>query len=184
MKKIILATLISGAMSASVFAADMGHGKVNFKGAIIDAPCSISPNSIDQTVDLGQVSNALLVGGGKSSPRTFDIALENCDVSELEKGVKLTFTGRSADFDTTNKTLDIMGSASGAGIQITNGSGNVIALGTATSLQAIQNGNNTLRFSAYLMGNPTKTGEGENAQNATVTSGEFTAVTDFTLSYQ
>lgn len=183
MKKILLATLISGAMSASVFAADMGHGKVTFKGAIIDAPCSISPNSIDQTVDLGQVSNAVLVGGGKSSQRVFDIALENCDVSD-KKGVQLTFSGAAASFDNTNKTLGIVGTASGAGIQITNGSGNVVTLGTPTPLQAILEGNNTLHFSAYLMGDPTQTGTGESAQNATITSGDFSAIADFTLSYQ
>ena len=88
MKKLFLLALVSSAMSTSVFAADMGHGKVNFKGSIIDAPCSISPDSIDQTVELGQISNMALVDGGKSSPRSFDIALENCDITALEKGVE------------------------------------------------------------------------------------------------
>lgn len=38
-------------------AADQGHGTVTFTGSIIDAPCSIAPESIDQTVNLGQISN-------------------------------------------------------------------------------------------------------------------------------
>lgn len=55
MNKVIFAVLVSSAMSASVLAADMGHGKVTFKGAIITAPCSISPNSIDQTIELDKL---------------------------------------------------------------------------------------------------------------------------------
>ncbi len=55
--------------------------KVTFKGAIIEAPCSIAPESIDQTIELGQISNMALADGGKSSPKTFDIALQNCNVN-------------------------------------------------------------------------------------------------------
>ncbi|MEX5760539.1 fimbrial protein, partial [Providencia hangzhouensis] len=146
------------------------------KGSIIDAPCSISPDSIDQTVELGQISNVALVNGGKSSPRSFDIALENCDMTGFDKGVQLTFSGAAASFDNTNKTLGIVGTGAGAGVQITNGSGNIITLGTPTPFQNIQDGNNTLRFSAYLVGN--------GGDIKTITAGEFSSVADFTLSYQ
>lgn len=176
MKKVILATLISGAMSTSVLAADLGHGKINFSGSIIDAPCSITADTDGQTVELGQISNMALVDGGKSSPSSFDINLENCDLTGLTKGVQLTFTGAAAGFDTSNKTLGIVGTGSGAGIQITNGGGNVVTLGEPTSFQNIQPGNNTLRFSAYLVGN----GEGIES----ITPGDFTSVADFTLSYE
>lgn len=176
MKTIAMATFMALGLASAANAADQGHGKVTFKGSIIDAPCSISPDSIDQTVELGQISNMALVDGGKSSPRTFDIALENCDVTNLTKGVQLTFTGAAASFDTTNKTLGIVGTGAGAGVQITNGSGNVITLGTATPFQNIQDGNNTLRFSAYLMGN--------GGDISTITPGDFSSVADFTLSYE
>lgn len=175
-KSIAMATFLALGLASAANAADMGHGKVTFKGAIIDAPCSISPDSIDQTVELGQISNMALVSGGKSTPRTFDVALENCDVTNLTKGVQLTFTGAAASFDATNKTLGIVGTGAGAGVQITNGSGNVVTLGTATPFQVIQDGNNTLRFSAYLMGN--------GGDITTITAGDFSSVADFTLSYE
>lgn len=162
-------------MAGSALAADQGHGKVTFRGSIIDAPCSISPDSIDQTVDLGQISNVALVSGGKSTPRTFDIVLQNCDITNVKSGVKLTFSGAAASFDSNKKTLGIVGTGAGAGVQITNGSGNVLTLGTATPFQQIQNGNNTLRFSAYLVGN--------GGDLKTITVGEFSSVADFTLSY-
>ncbi|MTB79040.1 fimbrial protein [Providencia stuartii] len=176
MKTIAMATFMALGLASAANAADQGHGKVTFKGSIIDAPCSISPDSIDQTVELGQISNMALVDGGKSSPRTFDIALENCDVTNLTKGVQLTFTGAAASFDTTNKTLGIVGTGAGAGVQITNGSGNVLTLGAPTPFQNIQDGNNTLRFSAYLVGN--------GGDISTITPGDFSSVADFTLSYE
>ncbi|CAI1660373.1 fimbrial protein [Serratia fonticola] len=162
-------------MAGSAFAADQGHGKITFKGSIIDAPCSISPDSIDQTIDLGQISNVALVEGGKSTPRTFDVALENCDLTNVTSGVQLTFSGAAASFDTSKKTLGIVGTGAGAGVQITNGAGNVITLGTAMPFQQIQEGNNTLRFSAYLVGS--------GGDIKTITVGEFSSVADFTLSY-
>lgn len=165
------ATLMVGSASA----ADVGHGKVTFNGSIVDAPCSISPEAIDQTVDLGQISNVALVDGGKSTPRTFNIALENCDVTGVTSGVQLTFSGAAASFDATKKTLGIVGTGAGAGVQITNGSGEVMTLGQATKFQNIQGGSNTLSFSAYLVGN--------GGALSTITVGEFSSVADFTLTY-
>lgn len=179
--KTILASILLFAFgSASAVSAeavkDQGHGKVTFKGSIISAPCSISPDSVDQTVPLGEVSNMALVDGGKSTPRTFDVKLENCNVADIKQGVQLTFTGASASFDKTGKTLGIVGTGAGAGVQITNGGGNILTLGQPTPFQKIQHGDDTLLFSAYLIGN--------GGDVSTITSGDFSAVADFTLNYQ
>lgn len=174
MKKIILAALVTSIMSTSAFA-DQGGGKVTFSGSIVDAPCSIAPDSADQTVDLGQISNVALVDGGKSTPRPFEIKLENCDVTSLTDGVQLTFTGAAASFDTTKKTLGIVGTGGGAGVQIASSNGQVVTLGSPTPYQVLQNGSNTVLLSAYLIGN--------GGDISTITPGSFSAVTDFTLSY-
>lgn len=173
MKKLILFALVSGAMSTSAMAVDMGHGKINFTGNIISSPCSIDPESDEQTVELGKITDTTLLGGGKSSPQTFDVALTNCNSATLSKGVQLTFTGSPADFDTSNQTLGIVGTASGAGVQITNGAGQVVKLGEASPFQMIQDGKNTLRFAAYVIG------DGDN-----VKVGEFSSVANFTLNYE
>lgn len=175
-KSIAMATLLVLGGASAANAADQGHGKVTFKGAIIEAPCSIAPESIDQTIELGQISNMDLADGGKSSPKAFEIALQNCNVSSLTKGVQLTFTGASAAFDEDNKTLGIVGTGSGAGVQITSGNGEVVTINTATPFQQIQDGSNTLQFSAYLKGN--------GGDVSTITAGEFSSVADFTLSYE
>lgn len=175
--KTILAAVIAFGTTAMA-QADQGHGKVTFTGSIIDAPCSITPESIDQTIELGQISNVALKDGGKSTPRNFSIDLENCTFTADEQGnlnknkVSLTFTGMESAAN--NGLLGITGTAKGASIAITDGDGQVIKLGKATKPHALQDGNNTLAFAAYMQGDGTAT---------TVTEGEFQAVADFTLAY-
>lgn len=173
-KKVALASVMGLVLAASAQAADQGHGKVTFTGSIIDAPCSINPDSIDQTVNLGQVSNVALKANGNtgtSVPRNFEIKLENCDTTTL-KSVKTTFTGAEG---ANAGSLGITGTAKGASIILTNGDGKQIKMGDASDAHALQNGNNTLLFSAYLKGD---------GASATVTPGDFSAVADFTLAYQ
>ncbi|WP_339547211.1 fimbrial protein [Pseudomonas sp. RA_35y_Pfl2_P32] len=151
---------------------DQGHGKITFTGAVIDAPCSIDPNSVDQTVELGSVSNVSLAGSGNSEPKPFEIRLEKCSLTTA-KTVKTTFDGPAG----SGGLLGITGDASGAGIAITDGNGAQIVLGTATAGQLVSVGatNATLAFSAYLKGN--------GGAADTIIPGEFSSVANFMLSY-
>ncbi|MFI8416095.1 fimbrial protein [Serratia sp. NPDC078593] len=171
LNKIMMAAVIAFGATSFAHAADQGHGKVTFTGSIIDAPCSIAPESIDQTVDLGQVSNVALKDGGMSKPRLFEIKLEQCDTTTL-KSVTTTFSGVASATD--KDLLGIAGTAKGAGVAISYG-GQPIKLGEATAAQPLNNDDNTLRFAAYL--------QGEGA-SAAVVPGDFSAVADFTLAYQ
>jgi type 1 fimbria pilin len=175
MKKIVVAVaMASGMVMGAAHAAplDQGHGTVTFTGSIIDSPCSISPDTVDQTVNLGEVSSTALKNGGSSVPVPFQIKLEQCDTTTA-KTVETTFTG--ANSAGNPDLLGITGTAQGASIAITNGAGDVVKLGTATPPQTIQDGNNTLEFSAYLQGD---------GASATIVPGSFQSVADFTLSYQ
>ncbi|MGP3070590.1 fimbrial protein [Serratia nevei] len=173
------AALVFGASSmAHAAVKDQGHGTVTFTGSIIDAPCSITPETVDQTVNLGQISNVALKDGGKSTPKNFFIKLENCELITTEPGknnsVQVTFTGASSVAD--KDLLGITGTAQGAGIAITDGSGSLVKLGKASNAQTLGNGNNTLSFAAYL--------QGSKASGAAIVPGEFNSVANFTLAYQ
>lgn len=174
LNKIMMAAVVAFGMSSVAYAADQGHGKVTFTGSIIDAPCSISPESEDQTVELGQVSNVALKDGGTSKPRPFAIDLENCafDGDDAKNKVTVTFTGMEGAGN--NGLLGITGTAKGASVAITDASGQAVELGKATKAQELQNGDNTLAFSAYLQGD---------GASAAIIPGEFQAVADFTLAY-
>jgi type 1 fimbria pilin len=172
-KTLLVAAMVFG-MSSMAQAADQGHGKVTFTGSIIDAPCSIHPKSIEQTIELGQISKASLIENGKSTPRNFDIKLEKCSFGTpaAKNKVQVTFTNMNSAAD--NGLLGITGTAKGASVAITQGDGAVIKLGEPTKQQTLQDGPNTLNFSAYLQADGAST---------TITEGEFQAVADFTLAY-
>ncbi|MFS2224413.1 fimbrial protein [Pantoea sp. B65] len=173
-KIMMAAVMIFGSVSI-VDAADSGHGTVTFQGSIIDSPCSINPDTIDQTIALGQISSVALSASGNtgsSLPRHFQIKLENCDTSTLST-VQSKFTGPVSDYDADS--LAISGTASGASIVMTDGSNQKVKLGVATTPQPLQTGFNTLSFNAYLQGG---------GASATIVPGEFQSVANFTLSYQ
>ncbi|CAI0696652.1 fimbrial protein [Serratia quinivorans] len=183
LNKIMMATVLAfGSISMAqaedptnpvVRAADQGHGKVTFTGSIIDAPCSIDPASIDQTVDLGAVSNVSLTDGGNSDPKPFNIRLEKCSM-ETAKTVTTTFDGPAGK----GGLLGMTGDAKGASIAITDGSNNVIELGKPTSGQLISAGATeaTLPFSAYL--------KGDGGDDKSIIPGQFQSVANFTLNYK
>ena len=173
---IALATVLSLGM-VSLANADAGSGKVKFEGKIIDAPCSIAPESIDQTKSFGQVANVELVNGGKSTNVVnFDIKLQGCDISSKNK-VQVTFAGPNGGATgTTNTLLAITGVAKGASIAMFDGSNQPITLGTATTVQNLIAGNNTLSFTAFLQGHAGTT-------LTDIVEGDFTSTTNFTMAY-
>jgi type 1 fimbria pilin len=174
LNKIVLAVSLALGMASFANAADQGHGKVTFTGSIIDAPCSIAPESIDQTVELGQISNAALKDNGQSTPKNFDIKLESCSFGTpaAKNKVQVTFTGMESAGG--KGLLGITGNAKGASVAITAADGQIIELGKPTKAHALQDGNNTLSFAAYMQGD---------GASAAITEGDFQAVADFTLAY-
>lgn len=171
LNKIMIVAAIAFGSSTMAHAANQGQGVVNFEGSIIDAPCSINPESVDQTVNLGQVSKVALKNGGQSTPKEFQILLENCEIEEGKENVSLTFTG----VESATGLLAINGAAKGASIALSDTSGKLIEMGKATAAHKVTEGKNILRFRAYL--------QGDNASEAVV-PGDFTSVADFTMAYQ
>ncbi|WP_058911436.1 fimbrial protein [Entomohabitans teleogrylli] len=178
--KIASAVVLSMGVASFAAQADQGSGKVTFWGSIIDAPCSIKNGFGDQRIELGQISNTHLDNGGISTPRPFDIELENCSFEEdpvtgdlLYNTVKVTFAGGNVPGDMS--MLAITGQAAGAGVRIQDYAGQLVTLLQPTAGRGLGIGNNTLSFSAYLEKISTVTN---------VTPGDFEAVTNFTLAYE
>ncbi|ECF8076554.1 long polar fimbrial protein LpfA [Salmonella enterica] len=82
--KIILAMAAAGMMCASsAFAADAGGGTINFTGSVIEAPCSIVPDSQNIQVNLGQVSvKSLKTAGTASGAVPVTINLTGCSFDD------------------------------------------------------------------------------------------------------
>jgi len=179
MSKLVKVSAIAVLLAAfGANAAEQGQGVINFKGTVVDAPCGITAESADQSVDFGQISKASLSNGGVSAQKTLDIKLTKCDVGALTKGVQITFSGNtisSVDGEGASSPVATELATSGptnTAVVINNGSD--VKFGTASDFIPVSEGNNTLQFQTWV----------KQATGKTVAAGDFTAVANFSLSYQ
>jgi len=175
------ALAVAGVLSQAAFAAD---GTINFTGEIVDAPCSISPNSQNLTVPLGKVSRTAFDGatagtavvGKKATPAKFKIDLLGCGATA--KGATVTFSGTADLDDATNLRLANagqvgVGSASGVAIELGDSAGTKIALGSPSGVYVLGLGDNSLNFQAAYV-----------ATKTAVTTGPANSVAQFTVAYK
>lgn len=179
LNKIALGAAMALGVLASAHAADVktnqGSGQVTFKGAVIEAPCSLVPgNGVggdNQTVDMGQIANsALKKEGNKVNPTNFQLSLSGCDFSDADAKsmVAITFTGNKSKAD------GMFGAKAGVNLGIETPDGTQIKNGVESAKQQLIDGNNDLKFSAYLQGD---------GSSAAAVPGDFTSVVKFTLAY-
>ena len=143
-KKTLLAVVTTALFSATAFNAsadDQGHGIVTFSGTVITAPCSVTPESSQIDVDLGQVADTVLNGGQYSQSADFTIKLQDCVLTSTDtEGVKTTIdkvnvTFTSANVDTNDTSLmsntkeNNYGGATDVGVRILDAGYNTVTLG-------------------------------------------------------
>ncbi|WP_447888047.1 fimbrial protein [Serratia fonticola] len=178
LSRISLATLFAVAavsFGANAAGSYVGNsGKVTFLGSVVDAPCNLAPgqDGMDIKVDFGELSMSQL-NAGETSARKFEIHLENCNMGTeaAKKTAEITFN--SPDQMAGKNLLGTNGLAKNLAIGINN-----ITFGSAASITGMTNGDNTLTYTAVAQ--KATTGEG----SADVTAGDFTAATNFLISYK
>lgn len=170
MNKSAIALAVALSAVAVNATAATGTGVVHFKGKVIEAPCGIAPESAYQSIDFGQLSKSHLANNGISDARPLLIKLVNCDVTNVKKGVAVTFTGRTATG--IPGELETAGKANTA--IVINGYGKDIVYGTPTDHINIASGDNTLRFTSWV----------KQASGKQVAEGTFEATANFNMSYE
>ncbi|MDR9826292.1 fimbrial protein [Vibrio sp. FNV 38] len=138
--------LISGTVSA----ADYNETQVNFKGEIVSAACGLAPESIDQTIQLGQHPTHMFTAtGDRSTPVSFGIKLVDCDASSSEGGIGRTasFTFHSNSHPGYGELFNVEGGASGVGVRILS-NGLPINNGDVANDLPLVDGTNIMHFSA------------------------------------
>lgn len=175
-KSVIAGAVAMAVVSFGVNAAlttPQGQGRVTFNGTVVDAPCSISQKSADQSIDFGQLSKSFLQAGGVSKPMNLDIELVNCDITSFKGGgvsaakkgtVKLAFSGPRVSGH--NEELDTSG-GTGTAIVVQAAGKNVFD-GTEGDANTLKDGDNVLHYTAIV--------KKSSANNAQVTEGAFSAV--------
>ncbi|MCJ2595333.1 type 1 fimbrial major subunit FimA [Escherichia coli] len=122
------------------------------KGEVVNAACAIDSESMNQTVELGQVrSSRLAKAGDLSSAVGFNIKLNDCDTN-VSSNAAVAFLGTTvtSNDDTLALQSSAAGSAQNVGIQILDRTGEVLVLDGATfsAKTDLIDGTNILPFQA------------------------------------
>lgn len=135
---------------------------VYFKGEIVEAACGLSPDSIDQTIELGQhPTHIFKAKGDRSTPVPFNIKLTDCDTT-VSKTADFTFLSNQ---DTSGKLFNVEGGATGVGVRILH-NGQPVDNGAVAASNTLVDGTNIVSFSAAYEANVDITATPVTAGNA------------------
>lgn len=142
----------------------------------MNAACAVDPNSLDQTVVLGQVRSAkFATAGDKSDDVAFNIQLDDCDTT-VAATASIGFSGVPVAGKTNVLALDSnpAGSAKNIGIEIIDTSGAAVAIDGSAFSKAynLSDGTNIIPFHAHYI-----------STDATVSPGIADASATFKVQY-
>lgn len=170
---------MANAADASTNVVTVTGGTVHFRGSLTDAACSVSTDSVDQVVTLGDhPTHDFKKVGSVSELRPFTIKLEDCDTTVASKAA-VAFTGALDKINDKLLAIDSSGanvaSASGVGIQILDQTSTPLTPdGTTFSTpKQLIDGENVLNFKAQYM-----------STVDTPTAGQANADATFVMQYQ
>lgn len=160
--------LLSWTLSAAAH-----DGTINIDGSIEEPGCTISPDSVNQTISLGNIASSQLSQPGETSlPITFKISFEHC--SSVTKTLALRFNGTS---DSTNPDLVAIdsdpGAASGIAIAIKDSTSHLLPINTSTGTYSTPYSYGSLTYYAQYM-----------ATKSNVTAGTANATVTFSMTYE
>ncbi|HIE4918379.1 fimbrial protein BcfA [Klebsiella aerogenes] len=155
MKKHLLAMVMTamaaGGMTCAVNAdtSTVSGGTVNFTGQVVNAACSVSADSIDQTVTLSQVRTSKLTAAGMVANQKvdFSIKLEDCDTT-VSQNAAVIFNGQQ-DSSLAGSLANTAGagSATNVALQLYGPDGQVLNIGDTSGAITLINGENTVPLS-------------------------------------
>ena len=186
-KLIALSVLCAAMVPAFASAATVTTpgGEVHFVGEVVNGTCAVDADSVNQTVQMGQVrANTLAKQGDVGQNVGFNIVLKDCapgadgNDNTLPATAAIIFSGVTVDNTTNAKVLALQqssaGGATNVGIQVLDRSGQPVAFDGSTASASIKlnEGTNTIPFQARYMA----TGQ--------ATAGTANADATFTVQYQ
>ncbi|WP_334413226.1 fimbrial protein [Escherichia coli] len=163
-----------------------GAVNVTFDGELLDQPCQIDSDSLNQTVQFQARSiKDFQVSPGKGPAEKFSIRLVDCDTSTIRKTVKLKFSGDNEPEmkEKSNWFLRVSGENQGklaVGLLDTDGV-TPLKLGAAHNNKQgtpIEGNTVTLNFQAFVQATP------DAIAQKSVQPGEYKSVANFELFYE
>lgn len=164
MKKPVLALMVSaiafGGMlsTAQADTTTVTGGTVNFVGQVVDAACSVSADSVDQTVTLGQVRASKLTEAGMvaNQKEDFTIKLEDCD-TQTSQNAAVIFNGQQdANQPGSLANTAGAGSATNVALQLYGPDGQALNIGESSSTVTLNDGENVIPVLAWIISLPVR----------------------------
>ncbi|RZM95041.1 MULTISPECIES: fimbrial protein [unclassified Escherichia] len=182
-KAAVATAMLMGALTSASVVAAGNNGTVRFFGIIEDSPCSIVPDDHKLEVDMGSIGTGSLTGGKTTTPKDFQIRLQDCNFN-TETTMTTTFTGNPYSGNPNNYSLSnldngtevpnvslVIGDQRGKGYDLGKGIDQAIAMDSSTGKGKQKQ---TLKFKAWLVG--------ETAA-VTPTPAPFETLTTFQITY-
>lgn len=91
-KTAIAAAMVMGVFTSTATIAAGNNGTARFYGTIEDSVCSIVPDDHKLEVDMGDIGAEKLKNNGTTTPKSFQIRLQDC-VFDTQETMTTTFTG-------------------------------------------------------------------------------------------
>ncbi|EEF2867746.1 fimbrial protein BcfA [Salmonella enterica subsp. enterica serovar Newport] len=171
MKKPVLALMVSaiafGGMlsTAQADTTTVTGGTVNFVGQVVDAACSVSADSVDQTVTLGQVRASKLTEAGM-------VANQKEDFTQTSQNAAVIFNGQQdANQPGSLANTAGAGSATNVALQLYGPDGQALNIGESSSTVTLNDGENVIPLSVDYIA------------TGTATAGNVTATATFSMVY-
>ncbi|EMC8353513.1 type 1 fimbrial protein, partial [Escherichia coli] len=100
-KTAIAAAMVMGAFTSTATIAAGNNGTARFYGTIEDSVCSIIPDDHKLEVDMGDIGAEKLKNNGTTTPKSFQIRLQDC-VFDTQETMTTTFTGTVSSTNSGN----------------------------------------------------------------------------------
>ncbi|RAU36570.1 fimbrial protein BcfA [Enterobacter sp. RIT418] len=155
MKKHIIAMVISSlmaggmAINAQAETTTVNGGTVDFLGQVVNAACSVSADSVDQTVILSQVRTVKLTTAGMlaNQKEDFQIKLEDCDATVSQNAAVIFNAQQEETQPGAMANTAGAGAALNVALQLFGPDGKALNLGTTSSAVKLINGENIIPLS-------------------------------------
>lgn len=140
-------------LSVSALAASSSDStQITIRGDILETPCKIAPDSVDQTINMGVTPLSTLSVHGSGKPVPFTLRLEECTLQSANthrpewQRFTITFVGAADGND-----FALQGDARGAALRITDRDGNISQPGVPLPAYPLASGENSLHYTLQLV---------------------------------
>ena len=148
---------------------------VHLSGTLVAEPCTLRPGDENIRVDFGGIVDKYLYINGRSPSQAFQLHLQGCDLS-IGKQLSVSFSGNESSV--LPGLLAVQQTNSGIAVGIEDAAGKAIALNSGSKEVTLEKGDMTLKFAAWIQGEP------QAIKEHTIARGEFSTVATFRLDYR